>query len=136
MTRADIIQRFHSLALPADACWLVTGGAMVLYGLRAATEDIDLGCTAPLADRLEREGYPTRLLADGTRRITLCEDVELFEEWLYDRIEQVGGIPVISLRGLLEMKRRLGREKDREDIARIEAALSRSERREECSGSS
>ena len=33
------------------------------------------------------------------------------------------GVPVVSLRGLLEMKRELGRRKDIEDIILIEKAL-------------
>jgi len=36
---------------------LITGGAMVLYGLRAETGDIDLGCTKEMADALEAGGH-------------------------------------------------------------------------------
>ena len=76
-----------------------------------------------LADTLENKGYLTALLSDGTRRISVADDVEIFEEWLFDKIEIRCGVPVISLKGLLEMKKGLGREKDIEDIKLIEEVL-------------
>ena len=45
------------------------------------------------------------------------------ENWLYDRVETVEDIPVISLKGLKEMKLSLGREKDLRDVALIDAYL-------------
>ena len=123
MDRNEIIQRLRSLALDSCEYWVITGSAMVLHGLRPETHDSDLGCTSALADRLAREGYPTKTRADGTRKITIGEDIELFENWLCGNIEAIEGIPVLSLEGLMEMKRSLGREKDQRDIALIEARL-------------
>ena len=96
---------------------------MVLYDLRDTARDIDLGCSTALADTLESCGYATTLLPDGTRRITIAEDIEIFEEWIFDKVDIREGIPVISLKGLLEMKKRLGREKDLADIILIEKKL-------------
>lgn len=123
MIKEDIIKRLLELNYPPSEYWLITGGAMVLYGIKETTNDIDLGCSKFLADKLEAEGYLTTLLNDGTRRISIAEDVEIFEEWLFDKIEMRDGVPVISLNGLLEMKKGLGREKDIVDIKLIEAVL-------------
>lgn len=92
---------------------------MVLYGLREQTSDIDLGCTSELADYLQEKGFPTKQLPDGTRKIVVAEDVEIFENWLEDRVERFEGVPVISIQGLIWMKRALGREKDFRDIQLI-----------------
>lgn len=93
---------------------------MVLYGMKPKTHDIDLGCTTALADRLEAEGHPLERLADGRRKFVLNNgEVELFEAWLYDRVEMVDGIPVISISGLMQMKEALGRPKDYADLNRI-----------------
>ena len=92
---------------------------MVLYGLREQTSDIDLGCTSELADYLQEKGFPIKQLPDGTRKIVVAEDVEIFENWLEDRVERFEGIPVISIQGLIWMKRALGREKDFRDIQLI-----------------
>lgn len=123
MVKADIIKRITELNYPVNDYWLITGGAMVLYGLRDATSDIDLGCNKSLADMLEKNGFTTTKLSDGTRKITIANDIEIFEDWIFDRAEIRDGISVISLKGLLEMKQHLGREKDLKDIELIEATL-------------
>ena len=123
MDKTQMLEKLARMGLPLTEYWLVAGGAMVLYGLRETTEDIDLGCTARLADELERRGCLTVRLEDGTRKISLGSECELFEDWLYDRVEMVEGVPVISLRGLLAMKQVLGREKDRADIEKIRMRL-------------
>lgn len=124
MTRADILERLRALDWPVEDYWLVAGGAMVLYGLRPETHDLDLGCTTARADALEAAGVPFEEMSDGNgRRFIASGDVEVFENWLMDRVELVDGVPVVSLKGLREMKLALGREKDLKDIARIDASL-------------
>ena len=125
MVKEDIIKRLMDLNFPITDYWLITGGAMVLYGLRDAANDIDLGCSKSLADMLEKNGFTTTRLSDGTRKITIADDIEIFEDWIFDKAEIREGISVISLKGLLEMKKSLGREKDLKDIELIEATLYR-----------
>lgn len=119
LDKKQIIARLEELHLDDTKYWLITGGAMVLYGLREQTSDIDLGCTSDLADLLQQEGFPVERMPDGTRKIVVAEDVEIFENWLEDKVERFEGVPVISIRGLIEMKRALGREKDFRDIQLI-----------------
>ena len=123
MNKSDIICRVEKINFDKVEYWVLAGSAMVLHGIRLETHDIDLGCSKALADELEMQGYPTRVMPDGTRRIAYAEDVEIFEEWIFDKVTLVDGIPVISLDGLLEMKRSLGREKDLRDIVMIEEFL-------------
>lgn len=123
MKKNEIIKRLESLNLDKTQYWVIAGGAMVLHGLRDETSDIDLGCTKRLADELIRRGYAAALMKDGTRRITFAEDIEIFEEWIFDKIVMLEDIPVISLNGLLEMKKDLGREKDLRDMKLIEEFL-------------
>jgi len=123
MNKNDIINRLEDLNFDKSGYWVLAGSAMVLHGIRPETHDIDMGCTKEFADELETEGYPTVVMPDGTRRITYSEDVEIFEDWIFDRVMFVEEIPVISLEGLLEMKRSLGREKDLRDIQMIEEFL-------------
>ena len=124
MNKADIMERLHALNWPPEDYWVVAGAAMVLHGLRAETRDLDLGCTTAWADALAAAGVPFRHMDDGSGRwFTLDRDVEVFENWLLDRVELVEGVPVISLQGLRQMKAALDREKDRKDIALIDALL-------------
>lgn len=119
LDKKQIIARLEELHLDDTKYWLITGGAMVLYGLREQTSDIDLGCTSDLADLLQQEGFPVERMEDATRKIVVAEDVEIFENWLEDKVERFEGVPVISIQGLIEMKRALGREKDFRDIQLI-----------------
>ena len=123
MNKNDIINRLEDLNFDKSRYWVLAGSAMVLHGIRPETHDIDMGCTKEFADELETEGYPTVVMPDGTRRITYAEDVEIFEDWIFDRVVFVDEIPVISLEGLLEMKRSLGREKDLRHVQMIEEFL-------------
>ncbi len=125
MNKHEIIQRLRTLELPRSEYWLVTGSAMVLYGIKDETHDIDMGCSRELAGRLEADGYAAERLSDGSRKFVIGSEIEIFEGWLYDRVETVEGIPVISLRGLVQMKEALGREKDRADLAIIREFMRR-----------
>lgn len=120
MTQNEIINRLDSLCFEKTQYWLVAGAAMVLYGIRDVTSDIDIGCSEKLADELEARGYPTSDMPNGMRRIQISQDIEAFENWYHDRVCIYNGIPVITLKGLLEMKCELGREKDLCDIMLIE----------------
>ena len=128
MKREDIIHRLDQFNCDPSEYWLVTGAAMVIYGMKDETSDIDMGCTAKMADQLERDGHEAIRLDDGTRRFRVDHDIEIFENWLFDRVELVAGIPVISIQGLIEMKRSLGREKDKVDLERIEQYLQKNGR--------
>ena len=124
MNKNDILEKLRALNWPGEACWVAAGGAMVLHGLKSETRDLDLGCTTAWANALAAAGVPFRHMDDGSGRwFTLDGEAEVFENWLMDRVEPVAGVPVVSLKGLWEMKRALGRKKDLRDLALIEAAL-------------
>lgn len=57
---------------------------------------------------------------DGSRKILFSEDIEIFENWIDGTVEIISGVPVVSVDGLIAMKRKLGREKDLTDIDLIE----------------
>ena len=118
----SLLQRLNELSFPGEEYWVVGGGAMVLQGFRSQTHDIDLGCSTLLADQLEQQGYLVSRCDDGTRKILYSEDVEIFENWIEGTVEIISGAPVVSADGLIQMKKKLGREKDLADIALIEKA--------------
>ena len=118
--KRSLLQRLKELSFPENEYWVVAGGAMVLHGFRSRTQDIDLGCSTLLADKLERQGYRVSRCADGSRKIAYSDDIEIFENWIEDTVENISGVPVVSVDGLIQMKTKLGREKDLEDIALIE----------------
>ena len=107
--KKSLLQKLEQMNLDWTQYWLITGGAMVLYGAKEQTADIDLGCTSQLADQLQQKGCAVERMPDGTRRIVYDEQVEIFENWLEDQVVLWEGVPVISRKGLVFMKRKLGR---------------------------
>ena len=120
MNKQDIINRLKEFPYSKDEYWVITGSAMVLYGIREMTHDIDMGCSSKMADQLEKDGYVPTLTESGNRKFVIGDDIEIFENWKYGSIERIDGVPVLSLDGLIEMKKSLGREKDYRDIDLIE----------------
>ena len=119
MNKQDIIKRLNSFPYNKGEYWVITGSAMVVYGKREMTHDIDMGCTSKMADQLEKDGYEPTLTESGNRKFVIGEDIEIFENWKFGTIEHIDGVPVLSLDGLIEMKISLGREKDIKDITLI-----------------
>lgn len=94
-----------------------------MHGVRDATRDIDLGCKTSMFDRLLADGYAASILDDGSRKIELTSDVEIFEEWGHGDIEYINGLPILSLKDIIKIKQKLGRKKDLQDIALINQYL-------------
>ena len=128
MNERDILEQLKDFPYAREDYWVVAGSAMVLHGIREETEDIDLGCDTKLADELEKDGYLVQHSENGDRRFKYGDRIEIFENWLYDTVKQIEGCPVISVEGLLVMKKGLGRPKDRKDIRLIKAFQKRTER--------
>ena len=53
--KKSLLQKLEQMNLDWTQYWLITGGAMVLYGAKEQTADIDLGCTSQLADQLQQK---------------------------------------------------------------------------------
>ena len=125
MDKREILNCLSEFPYDRNEYWVITGGAMVLYDIREQTADIDLGCSERLADRLEADGCLFRRTERGKRWFKYGRNIEIFEEWLMDGTESVHGFKVISIKGLIEMKQELGREKDKKDMELIQAFLNR-----------
>lgn len=122
MKAEDIRRRLAELALDTNEYRINAGGAMVLHGLREETHDLDIWCTKKLGDTLAQR-CDVQVLPDGTRRFVPAPDVEIYENMLPGETLFLNGIPVAPLEDVLALKRQLNREKDRRDIAVLEAAI-------------
>ena len=123
MKKEEIIKLLKKFPYDKNDYWVIMGGAMVLYGFREETSDIDLGCNKIMADKLEEEGYLCEVENNGNRNFKIGSEIEVFENWLYDGVSYVSDTPVITINGLIMMKELLGREKDQKDIKLIKKAL-------------
>lgn len=90
LDKQSLIQRLKELPFPEGEYWVVAGGTL-------------------LADKLEQQGNDVSRCDDGSRKIAYSEDIELFENWLEGKVEVIGGVPVVCVDGLIQMKRKLGK---------------------------
>ena len=119
MNRQEILDHMDRFPYDRGEYWIVAGGAMVLYGIREETADIDLGCSAAMGARMDADGVPWEFAADGRRHFRYGEDIEIYEEGFRGPVVEIDGLPVLSISGLIDMKRKLGREKDMRDLELI-----------------
>ena len=45
MNKNDILRELGTFPYDRKDYWIITGGAMVMYGFREQTHDIDMGCS-------------------------------------------------------------------------------------------
>ena len=53
MDRQEILNRLMAFPYDRDEYWVITGSAMVMYGIKEHAGDIDLGCSVKMADLLD-----------------------------------------------------------------------------------
>jgi hypothetical protein len=95
------------------------GAAMVLYGIKDETNDIDLGCTDALFERIRQAGYPVEVNRVGKEKIRFAECITLYRNWECEGIVFVDGIPVCDINTIIQNKQTLAREKDLRDLQLI-----------------
>ena len=123
MDKSEIVKKLNAFPYSKEDYWVLTGAAMVLYGIKEQTSDIDLGCNQKMADVLEHDGYFFKRTENGNRHFKYGDCIEVFENWINDTVTFVENIQVITVTGLVEIKKELGREKDYKDIELIKGYL-------------
>lgn len=117
------MDEINQLPFSNNSFWLVMGSALVLYGIRFSTHDIDLGCTNSLFNDLINNGYSVALSRSGRERIDYSSTVHIYRNWPVDKIEYINGIPVADLFSIIRDKTSFGRPKDIADVKLIQEYL-------------
>ena len=124
MTRSEFIKKLKNANLPPTEYVVTAGGSLLLHGIRTETQDIDLACTAKLAQNLISQGF-AESVRYGTRRIEISEDFEVYENDSLPDFVIIDDIPAMTLDEVVAMKKRMGREKDLRDLELIENFLNK-----------
>lgn len=125
MKNEELKKVVDSLHLPAGEFYILSGGALLLYGFREETDDLDLCVSTELFEHLCK-----------TRTMTLEEKENICPIYLIDGqvecivknkadfdCEEVEGYFVESLAKILAFKKQRNLPKDASDIAKIEVYL-------------
>lgn len=103
---------------PNDYC-VGFGSALVLYGIKYSTPDIDINVSKALFSMLSKR-YEVNYAMFNEPYINIDGIVEVFIEENNRTKASIEGIPVYTLNEIIQSKKRLGRPKDIEDIKLIE----------------
>jgi hypothetical protein len=116
MNKAEFIKKLETYGFPKSEFGILSGGSLLLRGLREETADLDLSCSGKLAEELDLKNCAK----DEAGCFVPYEDVQMkpdMEGRAYDIIE---GYQCQTLTDILALKRRLMRPKDMRDIEVIE----------------
>lgn len=119
MNRQEFIERLEAMSLPKDQYIILSGGSLLLRGLRETTADFDLCASEELAKELDLYHAPE----DDKGYHVPFDNVQMsdnFDDYDYDIVD---GFQCETLESILEFKRRKRRPKDIKDIAAIEKYL-------------
>ena len=120
LNKQDIINKLKTKQYPENEYWIVAGAGLVMHGVKSETRDIDIGCSTFLADLLIKNGAAWQTCKDGSRKIIVNSDIELFEDWFVDVVVEIDGFCVASLECIRKQKVELNRPKDWDDIKLID----------------
>lgn len=118
LQRQEIVEMCKHLDFPPQEYCLGYGGALVLYGIKESTPDIDLVVSSSLFDQLAKD-HAVQVANLGEPYIRFNEEIEIFKNSELDPRVYIEDIPVASLPKIIQEKMKLGRSKDIEDIKRI-----------------
>lgn len=136
MLKDQVITELKALRLPHDSYVVLMGASLCVRGLRDSG-DIDILVDGSLRGQLLELGFKEELLYSqgGVGRRYARGAIKVFDHFLhigsfadfreyFSASEDVEGIPFVSLRDVLTIKQRFGRDKDMRDLALISAHLS------------
>jgi hypothetical protein len=122
LNKEEILNKLKQLPLDPQQYCIMTGAALVIYGVRPQTADIDLGCTEAQFDELIKRGYEAGE-KKGNLRILIEDTIEIYRNWLPEKIVYIEGLPLADILCIRDYKQSLGREKDLVDLELIEHFL-------------
>lgn len=119
MKKQEFIAILKKLNLPPSEYVILSGGSLLMRGLREETADLDLSASKQLACSLHLYDCPVdeHGLYMPFENVQMKDDMERFS---FDIIE---GYQCESLEDILKQKKEWNRPKDQKDIKNIEAYL-------------
>ena len=119
MTRTEFIKRLEELDLPKSEFLILSGGSLLMRGLRESTADMDICVSETLAAALDLEYCPQ----DEDGCYSPFPDVQMKADMAGRAYDVIDGYRCQTLEDILAKKREWRRPKDQKDIVVIEQYL-------------
>ncbi len=119
MNKTEYIKALEKLNLPKSEYIILSGGSLLMRGLRETSADLDLCATKKLAEQIDLYNAPK----DDKGFFTPFENCQMMDD--FDRFEYdvIDGYQCETLQSILAFKKAKARPKDLKDIEVIERYL-------------
>ena len=129
MNKNDVLKILKELDFPTDEFYLLSGGSLVLRGIRDVCSDVDLCISTELFEKIKDEYHLTDDKKNKCGFYKLSDNIEVVVNDKDDfKMNPSSPYNLEDLETILEFKKRVNRPKDQIDIQRIEAYLAEQER--------
>ena len=130
MNKKDILECLNKYNFNKDEYIILSGAALVLYGVKDKTSDIDITTTKNLYNNL-LENYNCVLekhIDKNNLDVFYIDNIINFSTNYFDEIEyqKFLGYNVQTLQSIIELKTKLNRDKDKKDIKLIKKYIKNS----------
>lgn len=123
MTKEEFLERLDGLGLDKSKFCIISGGVMLMYGLREQTEDIDIKMGQDYFDEIN-DKFPTRKSPKYDYLYEIADNIEVaVQEFIPEDVVEIDGFLVETLELQLQWKLKNGRAKDQPDIEKIQKYL-------------
>lgn len=123
MNKEELYKLVEKLKLPITEYCILSGGSLVMHGIRENTNDLDIDITKKDFEIIKKYFRPT-LVDENKKLYKIIENIECFLDNNFETdIEFIEGYPCQSLMSVYRLKKKLNREKDQSDIIAIKKVL-------------
>ena len=121
MNKKEIINTLNRYNFDNNNYIVISGAAMVLYGIKDTTSDIDIAVSDKYYNYLLNKYRCTfDRINEYNEKVYFIDNIINFARTYYpNNKEYINDIPVQSIEKLLELKQYLNRDKDKIDIEKI-----------------
>ena len=125
MKRNEIIEVLKKYSLDLKRYVVISGAAMVIYGFKEETGDIDIAVTKDYEEELLKNYNAVLENVDpnGNNAYMINDIINFGSNYYSNEREYVDGIPVQRVEDIIKLKKMLNRDKDIKDLESIYSHL-------------
>ncbi len=121
MNKYDILKKISEYNFDVDSFIIISGAAMVLYGIRENTNDIDIAVSLEYYKKLFKDYNPKleKEFKDRANSYMIGDYINFSTNFYSNKFVLIDGYRVQTLEELINLKKKLNRQKDIEDLKLI-----------------
>ncbi|MGM9877697.1 MAG: hypothetical protein ACI33S_03515 [Bacilli bacterium] len=121
MNKEDILNTLDKYNLDTNSFIIISGAAMVLYGFKEKTSDIDISVSKDYYNKLFDDFNPTleKTFKDKCDAYMIDDIINFSTNYYSENYTQIGKYKVQTVKELIELKEKLNRDKDKIDLELI-----------------